>query len=194
MSYEDRPPLPSLADCPVRGRRGHPSSSAVASFLLWIRFAFLLSLFVAPSSVSEWSPRCHGIRKEQKELCSQRERVSLPVSKPFSWQAISSLRRQPQGPPSIEEAGERGVFLGSACGCQVTALPTHLFAGRLEPFFHPPPQGGSLNRSAWTKSFKDSPASAPRCRGSVAIEHIISSLRMPFSTGSLCPAAESRTT
>lgn len=135
-------PIPSQLSCPGVGvgGMGHPPSSAVASFPLWIRCAFLLSLFTAPSSVSEWSPRCHGIRKEQKELCSQRERVSLPVSKPFSCQAVSSLRRQPQGPLSVEEAS--GTWGFSQFSMWLPSDSTsHASIRWSSPFFHPPPQG-----------------------------------------------------
>lgn len=43
------------------------------------------------------------IRKEWRELCSQRERVSLPVSKPPFLAGYLSLRGQPQGHPFVGE-------------------------------------------------------------------------------------------
>lgn len=155
--------------------------------------------FCCPSSLPQVQCRSglHGVvaSGESRQSCVHSEKgAPCQCPSPFSWQAISSLRRQPQGPPSVEEASGAWVLLSSACGCQVAAPPMHAFAGHPGPFFRPPPQGESLNRPAWRKAFKDAPASAPRCRGSVALEPIISPLRMPVSTGSLCPAAESRTT
>lgn len=110
------------------GGGGVPQVPQLQVSPLWMRCAFLLSVFIAPSSVSEWSPWCQGIREEQRTPCSQQGRVSLPGSEPLYLAGyLRPQKTARRRPCASRKPVQHGVFLGSACGCQVTALPMRLF-------------------------------------------------------------------
>lgn len=181
--------------CAVWGRRGRPSSSAAASFPSVDEMCFFAVRLHRPKfSVGVVSPVSGHQGRAESAVFTAREGLLARVRAPFPGRLSPASEDSPKAPLCVEEASAAWGF--SRFSVRLPSDSTSHASVRWSsgPFFHPPPQGGSLNRPAWTKSFQDSPASVPRCRGLVATEHIISSLRMPVSTGSLCPAAESRTT
>lgn len=127
LSYNNRPTLLSQPTVLSWGQKTPPAKFHSCKFpTSGNLFSSPLSLLMAPSSVLEWSPRCHAIGEEWRELCCQRGgRSPLPVSKALPSQAISGLRGQPCCCRFVEEVSGVGNFLGSESGCQMTAPSRH---------------------------------------------------------------------
>lgn len=122
LSYEDRPSLPSPANCPVRGSRRHPPRGTAASFppagLDW--------LLCCPSSLPHvrcWSVStvsCHRERVERAVL-TVRKGVLTIVQAPFPGRLAPASGDSPQTTHLLGKSVENGSVLGSECVCQGTA-------------------------------------------------------------------------
>lgn len=90
-------------------------------------------LLCCPSSLPQvwcwsWSPLCHAIKKEWKEVRPQQERVSFPsVQVPFPSRLSSVLEGSPKVILGLRKSAESGIFFFGSDPCrQMAALLRHL--------------------------------------------------------------------
>lgn len=142
LSREDGPPLPSPANGPVWGEEEtSPQFHSCTFSASRNTFASLLSLFVAPSSVLGWSPRCHSIRKRvARAVLTAIKGLLASVQAPFPGRLSPASEDSLKVTHLLRKSVENGIFLGSECGCHMTAPPRRPFPGCPGPFFHPPPR------------------------------------------------------
>lgn len=142
LSREDGPPLPSPANGPVWGEEEtSPQFHSCTFSTSGNTFASLLSLFVAPSSVLGWSPRCQSIRKRvARAVLTAIKGLLASVQAPFPGRLSPASEDSLKVTHLLRKSVENGIFLGSECGCHMTAPPRRPLPGYPGPFFHPPPR------------------------------------------------------
>lgn len=112
--------------CAVWGRRGRPSSSAAASFPSVDEMCFFAVRLHRPKfSVGVVSPVSGHQGRAESAVFTAREGLLARVRAPFPGRLSPASEDSPKAPS--RKPVQHGVFLGSACGCQVTALPMRLF-------------------------------------------------------------------
>lgn len=134
----DRSPIPT--SCVVQGSGRRPPRSTAASSPLAEIYVLLCCLSSLPQvSCWWWSPWCHAIRKEGRQLYSQREGGSfVSVRASFPGRPSPASGDSPKA-THLRKTVESGIFLGSASGCQMTAPPKPPFPAGPGPFsiLHP---------------------------------------------------------